>query len=208
MNSKTATAEPGKSILKSQDQNYRETFLLQFRAGALLLWEAIMTVLLVVTPRSFRDGGTESKVDTLSRVSENNYVGGGLVAVAPALMWSPVTWPPWPGDRNTFLLLNGIFEAVGARTSCTPLGMFSARAPSSVCAVAMFPDRAFQFGIDDKNIYRLKLWTSTPLAFCHYLVWSFSCLVLDQLFDITFNKLTSTEVRKLSSKATTSLRKR
>ena len=45
-----------------------------------------MTVLLVVTPRSFRDGGTESKVDTLSRVSENNYVGGGLVAVAPALM--------------------------------------------------------------------------------------------------------------------------
>ena len=91
--------------------------------------------------------------------------------------------------------------------SCTPLGMFSARAPSSVCAVAMFPDRAFQFSIDHKIIYRLKLWTSTPLAFCHYLVWSFSCLVLDQLFDITFNKLTSTEVRKLSSKATTSLRK-
>ena len=45
-----------------------------------------MTVLLVVTPRSFRDGGTESKVDTLSRVSENNYVGGGVVA--PALMRS------------------------------------------------------------------------------------------------------------------------
>ena len=50
---------PEEVFLKSLDQNYRETFLLQFRAGALLLlWEAIMTVLLVVTPRSFRDGGT------------------------------------------------------------------------------------------------------------------------------------------------------
>ena len=54
-------------------------------------------------------------MDTLSRVSENNYVGGGVVA--PALMRSLVTWPPVPpGDRNTFLLLNGIFEAVGTRT--------------------------------------------------------------------------------------------
>ena len=50
---------PEEVFLKSLDQNYRETFLLQFRAGALpLLWEAIMTVLLVVTPRSFRDGAT------------------------------------------------------------------------------------------------------------------------------------------------------